>query len=261
MKLQDLIQQNLVKPLDFLAEDPELCLQTQTRLKDLGLLSPEGIDGIYGSQTHNAFTQFKKATNQNDPDKLGPGSAKILIELKDLPGSGGLLSKAQAEGIYARSLQPHQLKDLNDCLNRFQINTPARMRHFLSQTAHESGGLKWMKELASGSAYEGRKDLGNNRPGDGSRYKGAGVIQLTGRYNYQAFSDFIDDPKVMDGVDYVSTTYPFSSAGFWWHRNNMNDLCDRGGSVEQVTKRVNGGNRGLAERKAYYQKACQVIPG
>lgn len=260
MKLQDIIQQNFVKPLDFLAEDPELCFQIQSRLKDLGLLCPNDIDGIYGSQTQNAFAQFKKATKQGDPDKLGLGSAKILIELKELPGAG-LLSKFQAESIYGRSIQPHQLKDLNDCLSRFQINTPARMRHFLSQTAHESGGLKWMKELASGSAYEGRKDLGNNRPGDGPRYKGAGVIQLTGRSNYQAFSDFIDDPNVMDGVDYVSTTYPFSSAGFWWHRNNMNGLCDRGSSVEQVTKRVNGGNRGLAERKAYYQKACQVIHG
>lgn len=247
--------------MEITAFDPDLCRQIQSRLKDLGLLSSDDIDGIYGSPTQNAFAQFKKATNQGDPDKLGPGSAKLLIELKELLGSNGLLSKAQAESIYGRAIQPHQLKDLNDCLNRFGINTPARMRHFLSQTAHESGGLKWMKELASGSAYEGRKDLGNNRPGDGPRYKGAGVIQLTGRSNYQAFSDFIHDPKVMNGVDYVSTTYPFSSAGFWWHRNNMNDLCDRGGSVEQVTKRVNGGIRGLAERKAYYQKACQVIPG
>ncbi|GFE71059.1 peptidoglycan-binding protein [Chroococcus sp. FPU101] len=261
MKLQDIIQQNCVKPLDFLAEDPELCRQIQSRLKDLGLLSPDEIDGIYGSQTQNAFTQFKKATNQSDLDKLGLGSAKILIELKELPRGEALLSKAQAEGIYGRPIQPHQLKDLNDCLNRFQINTPVRMRHFLSQTAHESGGLQWLKELASGSAYEGRKDLGNKHSGDGPKYKGAGVIQLTGRSNYQVFSDFIQDPKVMDGVNYVSITYPFSSAGFWWYRNNMNDLCDRGGSVEQVTKRVNGGNRGLAERKAYYQKACQVISG
>ncbi len=90
-----------------------------------------------------------------------------------------MISKAQAEAIYGRAIQPHQLKDLKDCLNRFQINTPARMRHFLSQTAHESGGLKWLKELADGSAYNGRKDLGNTHPGDGPKYKGAGVIQLT----------------------------------------------------------------------------------
>lgn len=261
MKLQDIIQQNLVKPLIFLAEDRELCLQTQSRLKDLGLLSQDGTDGIYGSQTKNAFVQFKQVTNQKDPDKLGPGSAKILIELKELPGGGGLFSKAQAEEIYGRSIQVHQLKDLNDCLNRFQINTPARMRHFLSQTAHESGGLQYMEEIADGADYENSAELGNTQPGDGPRYKGVGVIQLTGRFNYQAFSDFIDDPKVMNGVDYVSTTYPFTSAGFWWHNNDMNELCDRGASVGEVTKRVNGGYNGLEHREAYYQKACQVIPG
>lgn len=261
MKLQDIIQQNLVKPIDFLAEAPELCHQIQSRLKDLGLLTPEGVDGIYGSQTQTAFIQFKQLTHQQDPEQLGPGSAKILIELKQLPGTSGLLSKAQAEGVYGRTIQLQQLKDLNNCLNRFQINTPVRIRHFLSQTAHESGGLRWLKELASGSDYEYRTDLGNVHPGDGPKYKGAGVIQLTGRCNYQSFSDFIRDPKVMDGVDYVSITYPFSSAGFWWHNNEMNALCDRGASVEQVTRRVNGGTNGLADRQAYYHKACQMISG
>lgn len=261
MKLQDIIQQNLIKPIGFLAEDPELCRQVQCRLKDLGLVSSEDVDGIYGSQTQSAFTQFKQAIHQDDPDKLGPGSAKILIELKELPGGGSLVSKAQAEHIYGHSIQICQLKDLNDCLHRFQINTPARMRHFLSQTAHESGGLQWLQEIASGADYEGRDDLGNIYPGDGPKYKGAGVIQLTGRANYQAFSDFIHDPDVMNGVSYVSTTYPFSSAGFWWHNNGMNALCDRGASVEQVTRRVNGGINGLDDREAYYQKACEVIPG
>ena len=171
-----------------------------------------------------------------------------------------MISKAQAEKIYGRSIEPDQLKDLNNCLSRFKINTPDSIRHFLSQTAHESGGLKWLKELANGKAYEGRKDLGNTVPGDGPRYKGAGVIQLTGRANYQAFANFINDPKVMDGVDYVSKKYPFSSAGFWWHRNKMNEKCNSGATVEQVTRRVNGGNNGLDDRKKYYQKACQVIP-
>lgn len=259
MKLQDIIEQNLVKPIDFLATDPELCRQVQCRLKDLGLLSPEDVDGIYDTQTQNAFAQFKRATHQNDTKLLGSGSAKLLIELKQLPGD--LISKAQAEAIYGRSIEICQLKDLNDCLDRFQINTPARMRHFLSQTAHESGGLQWLKELADGSAYEFREDLGNTQPGDGAKYKGAGVIQLTGRANYQAFADFIPDPRVMEGVDYVSATYPFCSAGFWWHNNDMNALCDRGASVKEVTKRVNGGTNGLTDREAYYEKACQVFPG
>jgi hypothetical protein len=116
-----------------------------------------------------------------------------------------------------------------------------------------------MEEIASGSAYEGRRDLGNVSPGDGRKYKGAGVIQLTGRHNYQKFADFIKDQNVMQGHSYVAQVYPFTSAGFWWKNNNMNALCDRGGTVKQVTKKVNGGYNGLADRQRYYDKACQVI--
>ncbi len=260
MKLQDIIQQNLVRPIDSLGSDPELCRQIQTRLKDLGLLSPTSVDGVYGTQTHQAFIQFKEFTHQANPHELGPGSAKVLIELKELPNGAELISKVQAEYIYGCSIHFQQLQDLNACLKQFRINTPVRMRHFLSQTAHESGGLQFLKEIDNGWKYEGRTGLGNTQPGDGPKYKGAGVIQLTGRENYQKFSDFIGDPKVMDGVDYVSVTYPFTSAGFWWHNNGMNALCDRGASVEEITEQVNGGFNGLGDRKYYYQKACEVIP-
>jgi predicted chitinase/tetratricopeptide (TPR) repeat protein len=170
-----------------------------------------------------------------------------------------LVTRQQAESVYGRKMSDKQFNDLNSCLQRFEINTVPRIRHFLSQTAHESGGLRWMEEIASGSAYEGRPDLGNTSPGDGRKYKGAGVIQLTGRHNYQKFADFIKDQKVMQGHSYVAQVYPFTSAGFWWKNNNMNALCDRGGTVKEVTKRVNGGYNGLSDRQRYYDKACQVI--
>jgi len=170
-----------------------------------------------------------------------------------------VITKQQAKAIFGCDVSDALLKDLNDCLNRYAINTPARIRHFLSQIAHESGGLRWMKELADGWAYEGRTDLGNTKPGDGPRFKGAGVIQLTGRANYQAFSQSVNDPKVMEGCAYVAQTYPFTSAGFWWATNKMNILCDQGATVEQVTRRVNGGYNGLEDRKYYYKKVCQVI--
>ena len=173
---------------------------------------------------------------------------------------GELVSPEQVELIYGSPIYDHEFKDLNDCLRRFQINTSVRMRHFLSQTAHVSGGLNWMQEQSDGLAYEGNSDLGNIYLGDGPRYKGAGVMHLTGRINYQAFSDFIDDPMVMNGVNYVSRTYPFSSAGFWWHQAHMNELCDRGASVEQITLQVNGACNGFAEPREYYIKACAVIP-
>jgi len=173
-----------------------------------------------------------------------------------------LITKKQLSHIWdvkETTISDRIMSDLNSCLSRFQINTPIRMRHFISQISHESGGGKWMKELASGSAYEGRRDLGNTQPGDGRKYKGAGFIQLTGRANYSEFSKFMNDPKIMDGVDYVALNYPATSAGFWWTNNNMNALCDRNPTVEEVTRRVNGGLNGIADRKVYYNRCLDVI--
>jgi len=154
----------------------------------------------------------------------------------------------------------YNLTDLNNCLNTFQINTLPRIRHFISQCSYESACGQYTKELASGKNYENRKDLGNNQPGDGPKFKGAGYIQLTGRYNYQKFANYINDQNVMNGCDYVAQNYPWTSAGFWWHNNNMNSLCDQSNvTVEKITKKVNGGTRGLNDRKKYYDLACEVF--
>ena len=152
-----------------------------------------------------------------------------------------------------------EISELNQCLKKFDITTPVRIEHFLAQTAHESGGGRYVKEIASGEDYEGREDLGNTQPGDGPKYKGAGYLQTTGRANYQAFANYIKDPRVMEGVEYVSQHYPFSSAGFWWRSNGMNQLCDSNPTVAQVTKRVNGGYNGLDDREMYYKRAVKVI--
>jgi putative chitinase len=171
-----------------------------------------------------------------------------------------MISKATAEHIFGTEIRENELEDLNRCLATFEINRPQRKRHFMAQIAHESGGLRWLKELATGDDYEGRTDLGNTQPGDGRKFKGSGAIQLTGRANYQGFSDYIKDPKVMEGCDYVADKYPFSSAGFWWNNNDMNALCDRASvTVRDVTLRVNGGTNGLDDRIQYYEKACEVI--
>ena len=151
---------------------------------------------------------------------------------------------------------PHEVVELNECLHRWDIDTLSRVHHFMSQTAHESGGGKWKMELADGWAYEGRKDLGNVHPGDGPKYKGAGYLQTTGRYNYQRLSDHLGDPRVMEGCQYVAETYPFTAAGFWWMDNKMNALCDSMPSVHTVTLRVNGGTNGLADREKY-MRLCQ----
>jgi putative chitinase len=152
-----------------------------------------------------------------------------------------------------------EIDEMNACLERYDITTPQRIRHFLSQTAHESGGGRYKKELASGEAYEFRDDLGNDEVGDGPKYKGAGYIQLTGKYNYLRLSEYLGDPRVMEGVDYVAQNLPFTSAGYWWDDNEMNELIDNGADVVAVTRRVNGGTNGLADRQHYYDICLRVI--
>lgn len=188
--------------------------------------------------------------------------APLLASPVTTPATSQMISMTQATAVFTRAPRDSQLADLNSCLQRFLINTPARIRHFLAQVGHESGGLRWMMELASGDAYEDRKDLGNARSGDGPRYKGAGAIQLTGRYNYQQFADFIKDQNVMDGAAYVANKYPFTSAGFWWHLNGINAYCDSGATCRQISARVNGRDpaNGLADREAYYARAAAAFP-
>ncbi len=211
------------------------------------------------------FDKFEPAENGHVKVTLAAGSGVYFAYpphwegLATASGGAQIVNKQQAEALFGNTISEPLLQDLNSCLNRYKITTMPRLRHFLSQIAHESGGLIYTEELADGSAYEGRDDLGNVNPGDGPKYKGAGVIQLTGRSNYQDFSNAIADPKVMDGVVYVAAKYPFTSAGFWWDNNNMNALCDGGGTVEQVTKRVNGGYNGLEDRQQYYDKACTIF--
>ena len=86
------------------------------------------------------------------------------------------------------------LAPINKAMAKYEINTELRMAHFLAQIGHESGGLVYVRELASGKAYEGRKDLGNTQLGDGIKYKGRGLIQITGRANYKACGDALADP-------------------------------------------------------------------
>jgi predicted chitinase len=149
--------------------------------------------------------------------------------------------------------------ELNSCVKKFSITTLQRIRHFISQCSYESVCGLYTKECSDGTDYEGKTELGNIYAGDGPKYKGAGYIQLTGRANYQAFATYIGDSKVMNGVDYVASKYPWTSAGFWWYNNKMNNLCDKGATVETITRKVNGGTNGLKSRQSYYNKACSVF--
>jgi predicted chitinase len=173
-----------------------------------------------------------------------------------------VVRKDQVEGVFDRfndKITDFQFKKLDECLKRFDIVTLPRVRHFLSQIAHESAGLRFLVEIHDGSNYEGRRDLGNTRPGDGKKFRGVDALQMTGRANYQLFANHIGDQRVMEGWKYVSERYLFLPSGFWWMNNKINELCDRGATVEQITRRVNGGTNGLAERKRYYERALRFI--
>ena len=150
------------------------------------------------------------------------------------------------------------LEPLNLSMDEFEINTHARQAAFLAQVAHESGSLRYVREIASGEAYEGRRDLGNTEPGDGPRFRGRGLIQVTGRSNYRRCGDDL-------GLDLLSRPellelpiHAARSAGWFWQSRGLNELADKG-EFKLITKRINGGLNGLADRLAYYERACEVL--
>lgn len=147
---------------------------------------------------------------------------------------------------------------LNAALAEFGISTPAREAAFIAQIAHESGQLRYVRELASGAAYEGRADLGNIVTGDGARFKGRGLIQVTGRANYKACGaalalDLLNHPELLE-----QPVNACRSAAWFWKTHGLNELADAGDQVK-ITRRINGGTNGLAERLAYFELAEKVL--
>lgn len=147
---------------------------------------------------------------------------------------------------------------ITDAMAEFDINTPARQAAFVAQVGHESGQLRYVEELASGQAYEGRLDLGNTQPGDGVRYKGRGLIQITGRSNYVACMLALDVDCVLHPELLCEPINAARSAAWFWKSHGLNELADQGDQVK-VTKRINGGINGLADRLALFEKAKEVL--
>jgi putative chitinase len=159
--------------------------------------------------------------------------------------------------------KPHAADDLgplNDSMLRFDISTPLRIAAYLAQIAEETEELQWLREIASGVAYEGRKDLGNVEPGDGVRYKGRGAFQVTGADNYQKcsiaiFGDerLLDQPTLLEEPEFA-----FWAAGWFWNVHKLNQLADQQ-DMRGITRVINGGYNGLDRRLAYYKRALDVF--
>jgi predicted chitinase len=168
---------------------------------------------------------------------------------------------------------------IQQAMQEFEITTFLRKAAFLAQLAHESAELKFMEEIASGAAYEGRTDLGNTHPGDGKRYKGRGPIQLTGRTNYRKYGgklglDLENNPTIA-----ATKEVGFRIAGLFWKDHGLNDLADKGSQIVNVTRtrkngttfveqhpafdaitfKINGGFNGREDRIKYYERAKGVL--
>ena len=153
---------------------------------------------------------------------------------------------------------------LNDTFDRYAINTPLRICHFLAQILHESGAFHYSAEIWGNTpaqqAYDTRTDLGNTpeHDNDGYLYRGRGWIQVTGKTNYRLVSqelgkDFVANPDLL-----ATEPYDGLSAGWYWNRRKLNTWADLD-DILTITKKVNGGYNGLNERKMWLTKAKQVM--
>ena len=166
----------------------------------------------------------------------------------------------------SETLNDALISDLARCVADCEMDT-LELVYFLGQCGHESAGLRYPVEIHDGSNYEGRSDLGNVQPGDGVKFAGTGWLQMTGRFNHQAFSNYLreigkPDPKVMDiGKTYTSEVYPWMCSGFWWFSNGMVELCKNNPNVDEVGARVNGRYlpNGYEDRRKYTERAFHVL--
>lgn len=151
---------------------------------------------------------------------------------------------------------------LADAAARFDISTPARAAAFLAQVAHESGQLAYTREVWGPTPaqlrYEGRADLGNTQAGDGKRFMGRGLIQITGRKNYllcgfELHLDLIAMPGLLEQPEAAA-----ASAGWYWHVKNLNRFADAGDFVG-LTRAINGGTNGLDDRQEFWARAKAAL--
>lgn len=184
------------------------------------------------------------------------------------------------------------IAQLPDTIAKFELNTPLRLAHFLAQAGHESGGFKAVNENLNYGAkgllgifkkyfptpekaalyerkpekianlvYGGRMGNGPEASGEGWKFRGRGYIQLTGKDNYKAF-DAVVSEAIVDNPDLVATKYPLLSAAWFFHKNGLHKIADKGATdavVTEVTKRVNGGTIGLADRIKHFKEYHKLL--
>lgn len=256
-------------------------------------------DGSFGSGTEKAVKNWQSANGLTPDGLVGEGTwAKMF--------PAGAASPNPAQVPVSAAIPPSSFKleklrghipdsviaQIPDTAAKFNITTPLRLAHFLSQCGHESGGFKAVNEnlnysakglmgtfkkyfptedlakkyerkpeLIASKVYANRMANGDEASKDGYKFRGRGYIQLTGRDNYTKFSKFIGEDCVA-GSDLVATKYPLASAAFFFDSNKLWSICDKGAdeaTVTAVTKRVNGGTIGLSDRLKHFKEYYALL--
>lgn len=193
---------------------------------------------------------------------MTPDQVKQIQVRLGVAADGGFGRQTWSALFYKLGAKPERAVELalgaNVHVPAHNITSPLRLAHFIAQLGHESGGFIYMEEIASGQAYEGRADLGNTQPGDGRRFKGRGPIQITGRTNYRKYGrlagiDLENHPDIA-----ALPSIGMLTACLYWSDHGLNALADAD-NTEAITRKINGGVNGLADRRARLTAAKALL--
>jgi len=249
--------------------------------------------GTFGPKTEAAVKEWQKANGLKDDGIVGDATWSKMFGTTQMVKEDVVIQKI--EGLNIEKLKGHipdvVIAQIPETAKKFNITTNLRLAHFLSQCAHESGNFKAVSENLNYSAdglrkifgkyfpstlaesyarqpekiasrvYADRMGNGNETSKEGFKFRGRGYIQLTGKSNYSNFSKFIGEDCVTN-PDLVATKYPLASAAFFFNNNGLWSVCDKGSddvTVTAVTKRVNGGTNGLADRVKHFKEFFNLL--
>lgn len=218
------------------------------------------VDGLIGKKTVDCISRYElKVMGLTESDSLITPDDPTLRSLGEGTSRSADVDKEKLIAFMPYALESNVDKyrsHLRKLLPAYGITHELQIVHFLSQLAHESGSFRFTEELASGEAYEGRADLGNSEKGDGKRFKGRGLIQLTGRKNYTAYSeatgiDYVKKPKLLSSSPKVAVDV----ACWFWKTHGLNELSRDSDDVRAVTRIINGGQNGIDDRIDFLRRA------
>ena len=256
-------------------------------------------DGIFGAGTEAKLKEWQKKNGLSADGIAGPATLtklgviggttapKQVVKEDVVIPKGGPIDLSRLKGHVPDAV----ITQIPTVMEKFQINTPLRLAHFLAQCGHESGNFKAVQENLNYSAdglkkifpkyfhgnlsesyarnpekiaskvYGGRMGNGDESTKEGFKFRGRGYIQLTGKSNYTTFAKSIGEDTVSN-PDLVATKYPLASAAWFFSKNGLNSIADRGAdsaTVTAVTKRVNGGTIGLADRIKHFNEYYKLL--